>query len=312
MNKDMLLSKISDLALEVKEFDVSFHLDIDKNFDNKIKSDVLSFVRQYQVFCANISTYSLRLFPESKLQQLHEVLEKLSNALRERPVNGKVLFDKISEIHESSFDVLSMLAISLDFLRFDQEKQGYKESYDKVLNECEKILQEIRRSAAEQKVTNAGSFFHDEAMSHKKSSETWLFVTISLAIFIVVLVFGSLALYKVPFIRQETNADIIQLVSSKVLIFAILGSMLLLAGRSYVANKHNEIVNTHRRNALNSYRALVEASSSSPECQNIILTHAAACMYAPQETGFTPGKIDVQSGAKSVLELMTKTSKPGA
>ena len=102
-----------------------------------------------------------------------------------------------------------------------------------------------------------------------------------------------------------------QLISSKFLIFAVLGYLLLMAARNYTTHKHNSVVNRHRQNALLTYRALVEASAGKGT-EDIILAHAASCIFSPQETGFSHGKGDSSSGSKSVLELMTKgASKPG-
>ena len=98
-----------------------------------------------------------------------------------------------------------------------------------------------------------------------------------------------------------------QLVSSKLLIFAVLGYLLLLAARNYSTHKHNAVVNRHRQNALLTYRKIVEASGSAGT-EDIVLAHAASCIFSPQETGFSHGKGESLAGSKSVLELMTKSA----
>jgi hypothetical protein len=101
-----------------------------------------------------------------------------------------------------------------------------------------------------------------------------------------------------------------QLISSKILIFAVLGYLLLMAARNYTTYKHNAVINRHRQNALLTYRALVEASSESGT-EDIVLAHAASCIFSPQETGFSRNGNDGLSGSKSVLELMTKSVSKG-
>ena len=65
-------------------------------------------------------------------------------------------------------------------------------------------------------------------------------------------------------------------------------------------------MNRHRQNALLTYRSLVEASGESGT-EDIVLAHAASCIFSPQETGFSTGKGESNSGSKSVLELLTKS-----
>jgi len=98
-----------------------------------------------------------------------------------------------------------------------------------------------------------------------------------------------------------------QLISSKILIFAVLGYLLLMAARNYATHKHNAIVNRHRQNALLTYRKLVEAASNEVT-EDIVLAHAASCIFSPQETGFAHSKGEFNSGSKSVLELLTKST----
>ena len=117
----------------------------------------------------------------------------------------------------------------------------------------------------------------------------------------------SLFLHKIDWIKPESYAETIQLVTSKVLIFSVLGYLLIMAARNYATHKHNAVVNRHRQNALLTYRALVAAAEETGT-QDIVLAHAASCIFSPQETGFAQGKGDSGGASKSVLELFTKSS----
>jgi hypothetical protein len=118
-------------------------------------------------------------------------------------------------------------------------------------------------------------------------------------------------LHKLPWIQPENPTEAFQLITSKILIFAVLGFLLVLAAKNYATHKHNSVINKHRQNALLTYRALVEAAAGEGT-EDIVLAHAAACIFSPQETGFSQGRGDGSSGSKSVLELFTKSaSKSG-
>lgn len=168
------------------------------------------------------------------------------------------------------------------------------------------VLSEIRSVAAEQGVSQKAVYFKQEADSQEQLAEKWLKYTYGFAAAVGLFSISSLFFHKIEWIRPESPVEMLQLISSKVLIFAVLGYLLLMASRNYTTHKHNAIVNRHRQNALLTYRSLVEASGESGT-EDIVLAHAASCIFSPQETGFSTGKGESNSGSKSVLELLTKS-----
>ena len=131
------------------------------------------------------------------------------------------------------------------------------------------------------------------------------------AITLVFFAIFSLFLHKFDLIRPANTTEMLQLLTSKVLIFSVLGYILILAAKNYTAHKHNAVVNRHRQNALLTYRSL-SAAADDAGTQDIVLAHAASCIFSPQETGLTSGKNDATSGSKSVLELLTRGSARAA
>ncbi|MFZ6819428.1 hypothetical protein [Undibacterium sp. Ji22W] len=170
---------------------------------------------------------------------------------------------------------------------------------------AEVALAAIRAVASEQGVSQQAAYFKEEASEQEILANTWLTYTYRFAFGVILFAVLSLMLHKLPWIKPESNAEMFQLISSKFLIFAVLGYLLLMSAKNYSTHKHNAVVNKHRQNALLTYRALVEAAGQKGT-EDIILAHAASCIFSPQETGFGHGKNDSSSGSKSVLELLTK------
>jgi len=174
-------------------------------------------------------------------------------------------------------------------------------------NDADNALAEIRAVAAEQGVSQQAIHFKQEAEAQETLAATWLRYTYWFAAAVGGFAVLSLFLHKIDWIRPESSAEMFQLISSKLLIFAVLGYLLLMASRNYSTHKHNAVVNRHRQNALLTYRSLVEASGGTGT-EDIVLAHAASCIFSPQETGFSHGKGEAASGSKSVLELLTKSA----
>ena len=114
-------------------------------------------------------------------------------------------------------------------------------------------------------------------------------------------------MHKCSWLAPSSSYEVVQFTSSKLLIFGFLAYLLILSARNYSAHKHNAVVNRHRENALLTYKTLVEAGNEE-STQDIVLAYAAACIFSPQETGFTNNKNEL-SGSKSILELITKSPK---
>ena len=192
--------------------------------------------------------------------------------------------------------------------------QSIKDQSDKLTEQlssakvdADSALAAIRAVASEQGVSQQASYFKQEVEDQEKLAGKWLGYTYKFAAAVGAFAVLSLFMHKVEWIKPDGTAEMFQLISSKFLIFAVLGYLLLMASRNYTTHKHNAVVNRHRQNALLTYRALVEASADKGT-EDIVLAHAAACIFSPQETGFSHGSTDSSSGPKSVLELLTKSA----
>ena len=185
------------------------------------------------------------------------------------------------------------------------------EQLTKAKTDADDALAAIRAVASEQGVSQQAVYFKEEAGIQETLAATWLGYTYKFAAAIGTFAILSLFLHRISWLKPESNAEMFQLITSKFLIFAVLAYLLIMAAKNYATHKHNSVVNRHRQNALLTYRALVEAAGEAGT-EDIILAHAASCIFSPQETGFNTGKSESSGGSKSVLELLTKgASKSG-
>lgn len=197
-------------------------------------------------------------------------------------------------------------------------EQNARESVDRVKTESEtvigaikqlkaeadKILGDVRATAAEQGVTQQAIYFGEESSKHSAESNWWFKATASSAGLLCVFAIASLWLHKV--IPVASTFDSFQLAVSKFLLFGTLSFVLYLSARNFLAHKHNSIVNKHRQNALLTYKALVDAAGPQPENSVVILNQAANCIFAAQSTGYTKPMSADGSVAKTVIDAVAK------
>lgn len=179
------------------------------------------------------------------------------------------------------------------------------EQLREMKSQADDVLIEVRKVAAEQGVSQQAIYFGNEAKSHWDSSNWWLSCTFIAAVLLLLWAFASLFLHKWEFLKPTTLYDSVQLGLSKALVFAVLSYAVYLSARNFLSHKHNSIVNKHRQNALVTYTAIVQAAGDKAN-RDVVLNHAAACIFAPQSTGYSNSSPMDGPTAKSVVEFLGK------
>lgn len=242
--------------------------------------------------------------------------EKTENPAPTRTNLIKQLVDAYAGIFNHIFNYIAYgVGRSVDFRRLEHDArasiQAVQDNAEKSAKELENtkeeangILADIRKIAAEHGVTQQAIYFKEEADTHEKQAEEWRRRTVKLAWFLGVYALLSLWFNKIPGLVPESAYQSWQLGTSKVLIFLVISYVLLLAARNFMAHRHNAVVNRHRQNALMTFQALVDAAKN-PDAKDVVLSHAASCIYAPQETGYSKAAGSASLN-RAIIEMLPK------
>ncbi len=250
----------------------------------------------------------------SHLERILEFEIGVNNPVEQRDV----LIRQVKDAYDSSFEQLILfichgVSRTADFKALERDarsaNQQMRDEFDKLHKnmedkgkEADGILAEIRKVAAEHGVSQQAIFFKEEAEEHAKNATDWRkkvwWATAILAFYAVL----SILLPAIPWLDKVGPW---QLTLSKTLVFVVLGYALFFCAKNYMAHCHNAVVNRHRQNALMTYEALVKANNN-PESADIVLTHAARFIYAPQDSGYGRGGTD--SGDVSIFGPIGRTT----
>lgn len=211
------------------------------------------------------------------------------------------LIQSLRDHFQHTFNVLSPLiafstARAQDFSAMEREaRAAVQAAKDQVATlvqgldgdkkTIEGILKEARDAAAEQGVSKQAIHFKTEADKHEVQAGIWLTRSVWTAIGLGAFAIISLFLHNLPGLDSTNVYRMAQIAVSKVLIFGVIAYMLILCAKNFLSHRHNEVVNRHRQNALATFTALVEATSDAAS-SDIVLSHAASCIFSPQETGY--------------------------
>lgn len=204
-----------------------------------------------------------------------------------------------------------------DFKRLENEGRSavqlIKDQTSELINslkeresEGQRILEDIRKVAAEQGVSQQAIYFKNESEAHHSEATIWLKRMVISAVFLGFYSFSTIFLHKIPFIAPTSAYETVQLAISKMLVFGVLSFLVYICAKNFLANKHNSIINKHRQNGLMTFKALVDAAGD-PQSKEVILNHAAAAIFTPQPTGYSLVTNSEGSTAKSVVELVGST-----
>lgn len=172
--------------------------------------------------------------------------------------------------------------------------------------EATSIAGNLKEMSAEVGVVKQAIYFKEEAALHAQQAKEWGIKTIYAGFTLGLCAFVSIWLAYVPALKPEGALQGVQIVTSKLLFFAVLTYWLVLCAKNFMAHKHNEVINRHRENALKTFKALADGAIN-PDSKDIVLTHASQCIFSPQDTGYskTSGATE-NSGIKSVIEVVPK------
>ena len=324
-NAKSSLSRMQDFDVESlpREAELGAHL----NF-REVVSHAAKLIQLYK----RLSREAVDDLPDGVAEQLRSQADadfsKLQEILQFEATGGspsevrQQLIQEIENAYTPAFTGLHPLisygsSVTVDVQRVENEAramiQSVKDQTESITRELSDkrdqangILEDVRKVAAEQGVSQQAIHFKEESESHAEQSERWKKNTIRLAWGLGIYAFLSLFSHKLPWIGPETTTQTIQFVASKILVFVVISYMLFLSARNFMSHKHNSIVNKHRQNALATFQALVDAAQEEAN-KDVILTYASACIFSPQDTGYAKSEGNSSASDRSVVGLLPKT-----
>lgn len=332
-----LIEEASDSLRRMQDFDpeqLSREADLGRQMGFRAAVDpARKLIRLYR----QLSLSSLSDFPDDELGQIKEradadynqfkeILDFKAASFNDAASHRENLIQNIQNAYQPVFSILHPLIAfsvsrSADLQKVETDARAILQSVQNQAQsmmmslrgqqtEVEQILEGIREAAAEQGVSQQAVYFKEESERHKTLAICWGIGTFVLALVLGYYAWRSLFIHTmIPELNPENGMQSAQLIAGKILIFSVIAYVMLLSARNFLASQHNAIINKHRQNALVTFRALVDAAKDEDN-SDIVLMHAASCIFTPQETGYTRAGAGAgkQGMTTPVIELLRKAS----
>lgn len=231
--------------------------------------------------------------------------------------------DKLEKEYQRVWAILQQfisygVARTVDFNRLDAEARAalkqvertrtqIEERLASTTEEAERILRDVRKVAEEQGVTQQAIYFQSQADTHKTAARSWLIASIVSGTVLTAYAVFALAFPHVISGPPTSTLSLVQALTSKALLLAVLSAVVFSVVRNYRSHKHNEVVNRHRQNALLTYKSLTDAGGTS-EAREAVLSHAAAAIYAPVDSGYVSSEERGYSQAPATIAISPRPS----
>lgn len=167
-------------------------------------------------------------------------------------------------------------------------------------SEVDGIVSAARDASATVGVGHFTSDFSGQAENLETEAKKWLGATVTCAVLTAIL---ALASFFMPIDKDATNAQIVQYMTSKLVLLAVFLTATVWCGRIYKATKHQAATNNHRANALKSFQAFVKATDDDGT-RNAVLLETTRSIFAINPTGYLDA-VDGQSDQSTkVMEIV--------
>ena len=178
--------------------------------------------------------------------------------------------------------------------RLDAETNKAEENNNEAARKQEHMQQEFDRLKLElqnqlvkEPILQHKKIFADQAKEFHKGARNWLWISIgATAVF-----FG--AFYWLPTLLESGNSGwtgILQNLFAKGFLLSPIYLWLNRSIKNYTAQKHLEVINTHRQNALETFEMFATAAEGDRETRDAVLLSATEAIFDANQTGYLSTK----------------------
>lgn len=209
----------------------------------------------------------------------------------------------------------------LDSIRHEINKTA--QDAETSRHELEVIVESARNAAKQFGVTQHATVFASQATRHRQWGHSWLCVTALSAFVLAIIAIADLRhiesdgtatgwvayLFPTgPSSSAVSTPTIIRSVTLRLIIYGLLSFWVGWSARNYSAQRHNEVVNQHRANALSTFQVFSNASADDLELRRAVLLRATETIFTPATTGYTGGE-QLAPVSPSLVQVMERASR---
>ena len=275
---------------------------------NQYLQEFYGNVREIESFSPNVENPTET---HASLQQ--DIIQRCDEA--KKPLSDIVAFLSSRKVDQLETDVNATMAQAVNQLnaetsRVKQNNEEFEKQESKRGQEFEQLKLEVQNRLAEKPISQYKAIFANQAEKHKKIAWIWLTMT-AVATVAFFGFFYWLTTWLDPTSTKWTAA--LQNLFTKGFLLSPIYLWLNRSIKNYTAQKHLEVINTHRQNALETFDTFVAAAEGNRETRDAVLLAATEAIFDANQTGYLPTKTtgpDNRSPVQQVIREIIPQKSP--
>lgn len=241
-------------------------------------------------------------------EQFAKVLDRSARAFQMLDLTNDIIVEGSLEYHRAEEPSPVIKSEELE-----KEVKAAQEKLRTALTEMESALAAVRAKSKEVGVERYSKIFGDESKKYFNTSIVWLILTVLLLVAGIGYGYNlneglvELAIDATKSKLLDNNNYVLQITIIRLLTITILFYALTICMKNYRAQKHNQIINRHRHNALTTFETF-SAGATDEGTKNAVLLEATRAIFGNQSTGFGSKDSDVESPTSQVIEILKTRS----
>ena len=283
------------------------------NFPRGIARDVVN--QQLQQFYENVRQIEDFEISDDNPKQTHDnLLQGISNSCDTakrslRDIVGYLSSGKVSQREAEVDDLVAKLKTENN--RAEGIINETENKLAKKQEEADQLILKMQNQLTEKPVSQYKAIFADQAERYRKGSQFWLWIAGgATAVF-----FGFFLLLSTLLESGGTGlTGTLQNLFTKGFLLSPIYVWLNRSIKNHTAQKHLEVINTHRQNALETFDTFVAAAEGNRETRDAVLLSATDAIFDANQTGYLSTKgssADSKSPVQQVIrEIIPDKSPP--
>ena len=179
-----------------------------------------------------------------------------------------------------------------------EEAEKNESERQKVFAELENTL---REEIAKETVAKYSGIFKKQTEEHQRASKGWFVATSML-----IVAFGGVFYWLFETLRLGGTewVGVFQNIFTKGFLLTLIYFVINRFSKNYTAQKHLEVVNRHRQNALDTFEAFVAAAGSNQETKDAVLLAATSAIFDANQSGYLPTKTKGSESANPIQQTV--------
>ena len=254
------------------------------------------------------------------LPEFYEKIERIENfnVAGENPKEKHTdLLQGITKLYQEARPALDPIIAYLQSTQMGKSQAEFKDFFDNAVSkwkefdeESEAKLQEIENlkiarenQLATTSISDHVRFFDEQAKRHQYAANIWLFGSFFFAAASIVSFWQLWDIIKLTDEATTVSAVLLQSLFPKGFLVSVFYIFLNRSIKNYTAEKHLEVINFHRKNALATFEAFAEAAGSNPHTRDQVLLAATNAIFHANQSGYLSGKASRPDSSNLIQQI---------